>query len=144
MWLRIIMQYGFEHIPEPLVWVRRGQHQTQPMDARFAGSDRYFAKHRHTFGRGLKGQFVWRHGYGAVLRQHVAYYLKAGRPDDARARLKTALRIWPFGQPLRTLKYLLELAMGGERYARLASAVRRVRTRLESSSVDAPVKESDS
>ena len=126
MWLRIMVRYGFEHIAEPLVWVRRGQHRTEPdMSKWFPYHDIYFRKHRYTFGRGLRGQAVWRAGYGAVLRGHANWYFRQGQGRKALAELAKAVWVWPFFNPSWVLKNGLECLLGPERYK---SAVRLMRT----------------
>lgn len=117
MWLRIMVRYGFEHITEPLVWVRRGAHRTEAdMSKWFPYHDLYFRKHRYTFGRGLRGATIWRAGYGAVLRGDGLWCLRHGRPGQAARLLLRAVCLWPFFNPTWVFKAVLEYVLGPDRY----------------------------
>lgn len=126
MWLRIMLRFEFEHIPEPLVWVRRGEARTiKSVEEFFPWQDRYFAKHRYTFGRSLRGQAIWRAGYASVLRQRAYWYLSEGRHTDAWRPFLKSLSMWPFLNPSLTVKILGELVLGTRLYTGLTSLRKR-------------------
>lgn len=130
MWLRIMLRFGFEHIPEPLVWVRRGEARTiASIEEFFPWQDRYFAKHRNSFGHGLQGQAIWRAGYASVLRQRAYWYLSEGRHADAWRPLLKSFSLWPFLNPSLTVKIVGELVLGTRLYTGLTSLLRRARCR---------------
>ena len=127
LWLRIMIRFGFEHIPEPLVWMRRGRPETlKGMERAFVGNDRYFAKHRYTFGRGPRGQAVWRAGYGSVLRGHAIWYFRHGLGRQAISKLMRAICTWPLFNPVWVVKYGLEFILGAQRYAGAVALVQRM------------------
>jgi glycosyltransferase involved in cell wall biosynthesis len=127
MWLRIMIRHGFEHIPEPLVWVRRGAHRTEPDISKwFPYHDLYFRKHRYTFGRGVRGQAIWRAGYGAVLRSNGIWCLRHDRPGQATRLLLRALCLWPFFNPTWVFKAILEYLLGPDRYRSVVALLRKI------------------
>lgn len=127
LWLRIMIRHGFEHLPEPLVWVRRGPHRTEPdLSKWFIWHERYFAKHRYTFGRGLKGQITWRRGYSSVLRKQAVWYFRHRRGARAMAKVLKSVWIWPLFDSTATLKAGLEYLLGPRLYGCAAAAFRTV------------------
>jgi len=125
LWLRIMVEFGFEHIPQPLGWVRRGRPRTVPSKERgFAIHDRYFAKHRYTFGRGFRGQAIWRAGYASAHRAYAAWYFRHGMGREAMAKLMKSIFIWPFFNPVWMMKYVLEFMLGSDEYRNLVSIMR--------------------
>lgn len=128
MWLRIMIRFGFEHIPQALSWRRVGEHQTSPADLGkvFFWHDRYFAKHRYTFGRGPKGQAIWRSAYSSVMRREAIWYFRHGYGRQAWTRLMKAVCTWPFFNPSWTMKSMLEYVLGARGYGRLVNLLRKV------------------
>jgi glycosyltransferase involved in cell wall biosynthesis len=128
MWLRIMVRFGFEYVPEPLVWVRRGPHQTTPtdLDRVFKWHDKYFRKHRYTFGRGLRGQAVWRAGYASVLRGHANWYFRNRHGRKAVGQLLKAVCIWPFFNPKWVMKSGAEYLLGPRIYETATAALHRL------------------
>jgi glycosyltransferase involved in cell wall biosynthesis len=127
LWLRIMLRFGFEHIPEPLVWMRRGREETAARQKRgFEGQNLYFAKHRHTFGCGLSGRVIWRSAFGAALRGQAIWYFRHGRPGKAAIKLVRAVAVWPFFNPSWVVKAALECLLGPRAYGWGAAAARRV------------------
>lgn len=125
MWLRIMIRYGFEHIPEPLVWVRRGTQRTEPdMSKWFPYHHMYFKKHKHTFGRDLRGQMIWRSAYGSVLRGDAIWCLRQRRPTLALRLLAHAIWLWPFFNPKWVTKAVLEYSVGARAYSLIVSPFR--------------------
>jgi len=131
LWLRVMMRYGFGHIPRTLVWVRRGPHQTiRDAEDVFPWQHKFYAKHRYTFGKGLKGRIIWGAGYGNVLRRHATWYLRKGERRKAARTLLKALWLWPFVRTRFTCKLALELALGETLYRVLTAPLRRIRAVL--------------
>jgi glycosyltransferase involved in cell wall biosynthesis len=128
MWLRIMARHGFEHLPEPLVWVRRGEHQTTPLDREktFHWNHRYYRKHRYTFGRGLGAQAAWRAGYGAALREQAIWYFHGRQGWKGFTHLAHAVSVWPFFNPGWVARAWMECLLGDRVYGGLVSAVHRV------------------
>lgn len=127
LYLRLMVRFGFEHIPEPLVWVRRGPQRTEPdMSKWFQYHDLYFRKHHDTFGRDIRGQAIWRAGYGAVLRRNGIWCLRNGRSWQGACLLLKACRIWPFFNPHWVLKTIAEYSLGAKTYKRAVSLMRKV------------------
>jgi len=127
MWLRIMIKYGFEHIPEPLVWVRRGPHRTEPdMSKWFRYHELYFAKHRHTFGRGWRGQIVWRRGYSSVLRKEAIWYFQHNMGGKALAKVAKSVVVWPLFDSTVTFKRGLEWLLGPQVYSGAVATFRRL------------------
>jgi len=117
LWLRIMLRFDWEHVPEPLVWIRRGRPETfEGMERGFEGNERYFRKHRRTFGRGAGGALVWRPAYGAILRLNAIEYFRFHRGWKAMGKLVKAVWIWPFFNPSWVLKAALEYALGPRLY----------------------------
>jgi glycosyltransferase involved in cell wall biosynthesis len=117
LWLRIMLRFGYEHLAEPVVWYRCCRPQTLASVQRdFAGVDQFFAKHKRTFGRGLRGQRVWRSAYGAVLRRHARWYLERGHRGKAAARLGKAIWTWPFFNPAELAKCGAKHVLGPRAY----------------------------
>jgi len=130
LWLRIMLRFGFEHIPEPLVWVRRSSARTiSNPEHVFPWQHRYYAKHRYTFGRNLRGQAIWRAGYASVLRRRAHWYLSEGRHIDAWRPLLKSFSLWPFLNPLLTIKIVGELVLGTRLYTGLTCVLRHARRR---------------
>lgn len=137
LWLRVMMRYGFEHLAEPLVWYRACRSESLPSVERdFAGNDKYFAKHRYTFGRGLIGQSTWRAAYAAVLRKHAIWYLRHNEGFRALRRLAKAIWMWPFFNPKELTKAGLEYLLGPRAYASTVSRFRRLSGRRRAMSHD--------
>jgi glycosyltransferase involved in cell wall biosynthesis len=127
LWLRIMLRFGFEYMPERLVWVRRGfPRSIKTMEHGFKGNDRYFAKHRYTFGRGVLGQAIWRAGYASVLRGHANWYFRQRMGRKAMAYLVRAVCLWPFFDPTWVVKSGLEYLLGSEKYDKAVRAVRKL------------------
>ncbi len=126
MWLRIMIRYGFEHIPEPLVWVHRGQHRTMTDHSKgFRYHEVYYAKHRYTFGRGWRGQAIWRAGYGAALRFHAIWYFRQKKGGLAMRELMKAVLVWPFFNPTWVVRAASEYLLGTAAYDHVVSRVKR-------------------
>lgn len=127
LWLRIMLRFGFEHIPQPLVWMRRGRQVSIPsMERGFVGNDRYFAKHRYTFGRGLRGQVIWRRAYSSVLRRHASWYFRNGMGLKAMISILKSVAVWPLFDSTITFKYALEYALGTATYTRAVALMRQL------------------
>ena len=127
LWLRIMVRFGFEHIPEVLGWVRRGRLRTvSSKESGIAIHERYFAKHRYTFGRGFRGQAIWRAGYASAHRAYAAWYFSHGMGRVAMAKLMKSIFIWPFFNPVWMIKYVLEFLLGSNEYRSLVSVMRMV------------------
>ncbi len=127
LWLRIMLQFGFEYIPERLVWVRRGYPQSiKTMERRRRGNDRYFAKHRYTFGRGGRGQAIWRAGYSSVLRGNAIWYFQQRMGRKAMGHLLKAVWLWPFFDPTWVVKSALEFLLGSDTYDRAVRTARKL------------------
>jgi len=127
LWLRIMLRFGFEYIPESLAWVRRGfPRSNETVEHGFKGNDRYFAKHRYTFGKGFRGQVIWRAGYASVLRGHANWYFRQRMGRKAMARLLKAVFLWPFFDPTWVVKSALEYLLGSEMYNRAVRTARRL------------------
>lgn len=125
LWLRIMLRFGFEHIGEPLVWMRRGrQDSLVKMKRMFEGSDRYFAKHRTTFGRGPVGQCIWRRAYGGILRKQAFWCFRHNAGPTGFAKLAKALAVWPLFDPRWTLRTLLDYVLGRSLYGCCIGAFR--------------------
>jgi len=118
LWLRIMVRFGFGHIPLPLAWVRRGPRQTRPADLAkvFFWHDRYFAKHRYAFGHGPRAERIWRSAYSAVRRKEAHWYLRHKRGREGLTTLLRATCIWPFFDPTITIKTGLEYLLGSTTY----------------------------
>jgi glycosyltransferase involved in cell wall biosynthesis len=117
MWLRIMLRFGFEYIPERLSWGRRGfPRSNETVEHGFRGNDRYFAKHRYTFGKGLRGQMIWRAAYSSVLRRHAVWYFRQRMGRKAMARLAKAVYMWPFFDPTWVAKSGTEYLLGARLY----------------------------
>ncbi len=127
LWLRIMLRLGFEYLPEHLTWGRRGfPRSNATVEHGFRGNDRYFAKHRYTFGRGLRGQAIWRAGYASVLRGHANWYFRQRMGRKAMARLLKAVWLWPFFNPTWVVKSSLEYMLGSRVYDGVVSTARRL------------------
>lgn len=127
LWLRIMLRFQFEYIPEYLTWGRRGYPRSiKTMEHGFKGNDRYFAKHRYTFGRGIRGQAIWRAGYASVLRGHANWYFRQRMGRKAMAYLMRAVRLWPFFDPTWVVKSALEFLLGSDAYNRVVKAARKL------------------
>jgi glycosyltransferase involved in cell wall biosynthesis len=134
LWLRIMVRYGFEHLPEALAWMRRTKANRQSvgenLDRNFVWHERYFAKHRYTFGRGLRGWATWRAAYGSVLRREAGLCLSVDRRGRALHLLLRGIFMWPFVRPGLTLRCALKALLGNRLYDCCGSATRRVRGSL--------------
>jgi glycosyltransferase involved in cell wall biosynthesis len=127
LWLRIMLRFGFEYIPERLAWVRRGfPRSSKTVEHGFKGNDRYFAKHRYTFGRGFRGQVIWRAGYASVLRGHANWYFRQRLGRKAMSRLLKSVFLWPFFDPTWVVKSALEYLLGSDAYNRIVKAARKL------------------
>jgi len=127
LWLRVMLRFGFAHEPEPLVWIRCCRPQTiENVERGFVGNDLYFAKHRYTFGRGVRGQAIWRSAYASVLRRHAVWYLSHGYSGKAALKLLKAVRLWPFFDPRPLVKPGLKYALGPRVYNYAVATMRRI------------------
>ena len=117
LWLRIMLKFGFEHLREPVVWYRCCRPQTlESVKRDFRGNDLYFAKHRNTFGRGFRGQVIWRAAYATVLRRHANWCFQNGYGREGLVRLIKAVWTWPFFNPATVMKRGLECLLGPQKY----------------------------
>jgi glycosyltransferase involved in cell wall biosynthesis len=134
MWLRIMIRYGFEHLPGPLVWVRRGPRRTTPADREktYHYGRRYYEKHRYTFGRGIRGQATWRSAYGASLRAQACWCLLHNYRRRGLGYLARAIWLWPFFNPTWVLKSAMECVLGPRIYTGAVGVLRRVTGRRRS------------
>jgi len=127
LWLRIMLRFGFTYIPEYWVWVRRGYPQTvATMEKRRNGNHHFFLKHRYTFGKGLCGQAVWRAGYASVLRGNAIWYFKQKMGLKAAATLARAVYLWPFFNPSRVSKSMMEYSLGSAGYDKSVAFFRKL------------------
>lgn len=127
LWLRIMLRFGFEYIPEHLVWVRRGfPRSVEEWKHIFNGTDLYFAKHRYAFDRGLRGHAIWRAGYASVLRGNAIWYCRQRMGRKAMRELLKAVWLWPFFDPTWVVKSALEFLLGSDRYDRAVSTARKL------------------
>jgi len=144
LWLRIMLRFRFEYIPEHLTWARRGfPRSNETVEHGFKGNDRYFAKHRYTFGRGFRGQVIWRAGYASVLRGHANWYFRQRMGRKAMARLLKAIFFWPFFNPMWVLKSALEYSLGSDVYDRAVRTMRKLIARPRPSSDESTPSEVD-
>lgn len=127
LWLRIMLRFQFDYIPEYLTWGRRGYPQSiKTMEHGFKGNDLYFAKHQYTFGKGVRGQAIWRAGYASVLRGHANWYFRQRMGRKAMAYLMRAVCLWPFFDPTWIVKSGSEYLLGSEKYDKAVMAVRKL------------------
>jgi glycosyltransferase involved in cell wall biosynthesis len=125
LWLRIMLRFPFEHLAEPAVWYRCCRPQTlESVENDFRGNDVYFAKHRFTFGRGVRGRVVWRTAYASVLRRQATWYFRNGHGRKALAKLLKAVWTWPFFNPSALAKCGLEYLLGPRAYGAAVSMLR--------------------
>jgi len=125
LWLRIMVRFGFEHIPRVLAWVRRGHHRTvQAKEHAMVGLDRWYDKRRFSFGTGLGGELIWRVEYSSELRQGAHWYLRRGFGRQALRAFMRSICTWPFFNPALSVKLWLESVLGPRRYNEMVSAIR--------------------
>jgi glycosyltransferase involved in cell wall biosynthesis len=127
LWLRVMLRFDFAHCLEPVVWYRCCRSQTlASVERDFRGNDAYFAKHRHTFGRGIRGHATWRAAYSCVLRRHAQWYFQHGEGRKALHKSLRASLLWPFHNPLPLAKSGAEYFLGRRAYRGVVQALRRL------------------
>lgn len=127
LWLRIMLRFGFEYIPEHLVWVRRGfPRSVEEWEHIFKGTDQYFAKHRYSFGRGLHGWVVWRAGYASVRRGDANWFFRHRMGRKALFFLIQAICLWPFFNPKWVIKSSAEYLLGTDKYDKISRRIRKL------------------
>jgi glycosyltransferase involved in cell wall biosynthesis len=130
LWLRVIKRFGFEHLPQPVVWYRCCRSDAlESVERDFRGVDRFYAKHRHCFGRGLKGRIIWREAYAAVLRRQAVWHLRHRHGKYALKKLLKASCLWPFFNPCPIAKSGLEYALGPKVYRAAVALARKLAPR---------------